>query len=403
MSHKCTELDRQIPLLLGVSKAILENVVFCHQEDASWPLQEGLVLKKKFDDIFDSTRYTKALEVFAKAKKEYILKAKDHKADVAELRSHRHAAQGFRKEMHEHKEQLEDLEDQLESSRHALRENMKEQKRVDELLDKADDAQGELDQKRENVLLESQALSTRRSMLQEDLSEQFNEEELIEQLQTFDTQKGSHEDKKRALEEKVRDCKQDIDNITNQQMEMRTEVGRLQEGKKKHNENLRKRYEKMCEIGQKYGLEAMLTPFSQNSQLGSATGGQLSLTQDTLYSRHPTQGDDSPGRGGMENKEDDIILDIPQEDIDQYFRAVTNKKEELKEKLLIEKRKIQEQEDELNNDLSDLKAKVKSIETKKRDLFAEESNARKEMEEIRKQKTGMYIHKFENGFYTERT
>ena len=82
---------------------------------------------------------------------------------------------------------------------------------------------------------------------------------------------------------------------------------------------------------------------------------------------------------------------------------MTNKKEELKEKLLIEKRKIQEQEDELNNDLSDLKAKVKSIETKKRDLFAEESNARKEMEEIRKQKTGMYIHQFENGFYTERT
>ena len=83
MSHKCTELDRQIPLLLGVSKAILENVVFCHQEDASWPLQEGIVLKKKFDDIFDSTRYSKALEVFAKSKKEYVLKAKDHKAEVA--------------------------------------------------------------------------------------------------------------------------------------------------------------------------------------------------------------------------------------------------------------------------------------------------------------------------------
>ena len=99
MSHKCTELDRQIPLLLGVSKAILENVVFCHQEDASWPLQEGSVLKKKFDDIFDSTRYTKALEVFTKIKKEYTLKAKDHKAVVAELRSHRHAAKSFRTEV----------------------------------------------------------------------------------------------------------------------------------------------------------------------------------------------------------------------------------------------------------------------------------------------------------------
>lgn len=54
-----SELDRQVPMLLGVSKAILENVVFCHQEESSWPLQEGAVLKKKFDDIFDSTRYSK--------------------------------------------------------------------------------------------------------------------------------------------------------------------------------------------------------------------------------------------------------------------------------------------------------------------------------------------------------
>ena len=44
----------------GVSRAVLESVIFCHQEDSSWPLQEGAVLKKRFDDIFDSARYTKA-------------------------------------------------------------------------------------------------------------------------------------------------------------------------------------------------------------------------------------------------------------------------------------------------------------------------------------------------------
>ena len=32
LSHKCSELDRQIPALIGVSKPILEHVVFCHQE-----------------------------------------------------------------------------------------------------------------------------------------------------------------------------------------------------------------------------------------------------------------------------------------------------------------------------------------------------------------------------------
>jgi DNA repair protein RAD50 len=56
MTTKCSELDIDIPLNLGVSKAILENVIFCHQEDSFWPLSEPSVLKKKFDEIFAATR-----------------------------------------------------------------------------------------------------------------------------------------------------------------------------------------------------------------------------------------------------------------------------------------------------------------------------------------------------------
>lgn len=95
------------------SQAILENVIFVHQEDSSWPLAEGKVraardsrtvplplplhkarpararahtppdlnpthplspgpqvLKSKFDDIFSATKYTKALEAFRKLKAE---------------------------------------------------------------------------------------------------------------------------------------------------------------------------------------------------------------------------------------------------------------------------------------------------------------------------------------------
>ena len=99
LSHKCTELDRQIPQLLGVSKAILEHVVFCHQEDSSWPLMEGAVLKKRFDDIFDSTRYVKALEELKEQKKKYMAKVKDHKTDLAKLEAHKHASLGLRMDL----------------------------------------------------------------------------------------------------------------------------------------------------------------------------------------------------------------------------------------------------------------------------------------------------------------
>ncbi len=60
ISTKCSDMDEEIPLLLGVSKAILENVIFCHQEESNWPLSEPAALKKKFDDIFEATKWVLA-------------------------------------------------------------------------------------------------------------------------------------------------------------------------------------------------------------------------------------------------------------------------------------------------------------------------------------------------------
>ena len=86
-------------MYLGVSKPILEHVMFCHQEESSWPLREGAELKKRFDDIFDSTRYAKALEAIKAEKKTYAALAKDLKAELEGLNSHKFAACGFREEL----------------------------------------------------------------------------------------------------------------------------------------------------------------------------------------------------------------------------------------------------------------------------------------------------------------
>ena len=62
VSKSVAELDSVLPYFLGASKAILENVIFCHQDDSLWPLQEPAPLKKKFDEIFEAVKYTKALD-----------------------------------------------------------------------------------------------------------------------------------------------------------------------------------------------------------------------------------------------------------------------------------------------------------------------------------------------------
>ncbi|KAI9477255.1 hypothetical protein BX667DRAFT_486686 [Coemansia mojavensis] len=78
-SLKSSELDTLMPQYLGVSKAVLENVIFCHQEESNWPLSEPSNLKKRFDEIFAASGYTKALDKF----KAY---RKDQSVDIRLLR-----------------------------------------------------------------------------------------------------------------------------------------------------------------------------------------------------------------------------------------------------------------------------------------------------------------------------
>jgi DNA repair protein RAD50 len=92
ISTKCAEMDAEIPTLLGVSKAVLENVIFCHQEDSNWPLAEPAALKKKFDDIFEATRYTKALDSIKTLRKDRLAELKAEKERLDSLsREKQHA------------------------------------------------------------------------------------------------------------------------------------------------------------------------------------------------------------------------------------------------------------------------------------------------------------------------
>jgi len=86
ITTRCAEIDREMIAHLGVSKAILNHVIFCHQEESSWPLSEGKALKNKFDEIFASTRYTKALENIKKFQQEQTQECKVHSAELQYLK-----------------------------------------------------------------------------------------------------------------------------------------------------------------------------------------------------------------------------------------------------------------------------------------------------------------------------
>lgn len=115
ISTRCAELDAEIPAHLGVSRAVLENVIFCHQEESFWPLSEPGVLKKKFDDIFAATRYTKALESIKNVRKDLAgeLKMEQQKLDF--LRSDLDKANKLRYNRESTQDRIKEAEGQIRS------------------------------------------------------------------------------------------------------------------------------------------------------------------------------------------------------------------------------------------------------------------------------------------------
>nr|GLL47820.1 DNA repair protein RAD50 [Ipomoea trifida] len=114
LSYRCADMDREIPALMGVSKAILENVIFVHQDEANWPLQDPSTLKKKFDDIFSATRYTKALEVIKKLHKDQAQEIKSYKLKLENLQTLKDAAYKLRESIAQDQEKTEKVKNQMQ-------------------------------------------------------------------------------------------------------------------------------------------------------------------------------------------------------------------------------------------------------------------------------------------------
>lgn len=102
-SSKNSELDSSIPLYLGASRAILDNVIFCHQDDSLWPLSEASVLKKRFDDIFEALKFAKVLDNLKTIHRDMNTDIKLIEQSVSHLKIDRERA----KKINERKDKLE--------------------------------------------------------------------------------------------------------------------------------------------------------------------------------------------------------------------------------------------------------------------------------------------------------
>jgi len=99
ISTRTAELDEIVPLKLGVAPAILESVIFCHQDESMWPMSEPSTLKKKFDEIFEAMKYTKAIDNLKQVKKKQQEDLRVHRVEQQHNKDSKEKSERMKKTM----------------------------------------------------------------------------------------------------------------------------------------------------------------------------------------------------------------------------------------------------------------------------------------------------------------
>lgn len=108
-SSRHSDMNEMVPKTLGVGPAILDAVIFCHQDESLWPMSEPSHLKKRFDEIFEAQKYTKAIDNLKVMRKSYGEKLKQYKILEAQEKLNKEKADRCEKHSFELHDQVESL------------------------------------------------------------------------------------------------------------------------------------------------------------------------------------------------------------------------------------------------------------------------------------------------------
>ncbi|KAI9509211.1 P-loop containing nucleoside triphosphate hydrolase protein [Russula earlei] len=279
ISTKCAELDVEIPHLLGVSKAVLENVIFCHQEDSYWPLAEASVLKKKFDDIFEATKYTKALDSIKALRKERVAELKTEKERLESLAREKGHADKLRAEISATNTTIATKEGDYQ-----------EAKKLYEALARSNRKFEEGATKFREIYIRVESLEKEKQKYQEDLAElrpnvqevPDTNEQLEERIKNFNAHIAEQRNVRRREEAAEQDKEDELSAARRKHVELNEEHGQLTAEAKAQEERILDREALIREIATHYGIRGFdMSPLERDKLTDFTTKLGLLLSQQT--------------------------------------------------------------------------------------------------------------------------
>lgn len=253
LSTRVAELDSMLPQYLGVSKAVLDNVIFCHQDESLWPLAEPSTLKKKFDEIFEALKYTKAIDnikVLGKKQKEELAKLKIIEAHAKEDKD-----KGERAERRSHA-----LADEIEELRAKIREidrqTKEAQEKTTEAYKQATEFHGimaALDQRRLEAGYKQSAIDDIEARGPDFLMDD-SDADLRKMLDQYEEKSRSYEADIQAQQAKYNNLGSQLQNLERQIGHKQTEQGKYQADKDEYVRQQNQREERIKEAARRHNI-----------------------------------------------------------------------------------------------------------------------------------------------------
>ena len=251
ISSRVAELDQMMPMYLGVSKAILDNVIFCHQDESLWPLSEPANLKKRFDEIFEAMKYTKAIDNIKVIRKKYAVDLKTLQTNEAHAKDDKIKSEKVDKRMKQLEAEVERMRNQTNDISRKIEEAAQKNQEASDTAGSFMEIVSTIRAKR----IEAETMDTNVKELKKYMKVMQDSDEELQSLhdsyqervasfgKEIEENKQHYNDKASAIDEKRSDIGK-----------AQTELGELQAQKKSYEQQVQNREESVKEAARRHGI-----------------------------------------------------------------------------------------------------------------------------------------------------
>ncbi|EXJ87318.1 DNA repair protein RAD50 [Capronia epimyces CBS 606.96] len=251
ISSRVAELDSIMPKYLGVSAAIIDNVIFCHQDESFWPLSDPSTLKKKFDEIFEAQKYTRAIDNIKQIRKKHNEALVHYKASEQIAKKNKDDAIKVQRNMSRLQEEVESMRAKVEELELKIR---NARNLADEAWRKGEDYAkilGSLEGKR----IEAQGRQSTINGLELHLEEVNESDEWLQtNLDQFEVRQHELRDKMRQRQEEYIELQDQIKQLGKDREQKVMLKGKHEQEQDEHNRQLVRRKEMVREVAAKHQI-----------------------------------------------------------------------------------------------------------------------------------------------------